>query len=278
MPGPSRRVTSTDGVRLAVHETGAPSLPTLVAVHGYPNNHSLWDELAALLSDRFHVVSYDVRGCGDSDKPERRSAYRIPQLVDDLATVVDAVSPDEPVDLLAHDWGSIQSWPAVTGDRLAGRIATYTSISGPSLDYSAAWLRRLRDHPRPALRQLAHSYYVFGFQLPGVPELVVRSRAFDRAVSRGGSPAPELADKLNGLQLYRANMLRSMRSAAPAPCTIPVQVIVPSRDPFVGPDLAVDAARPWVADLTVQPVDAGHWIVHEQPELIAELVATFTGH
>src|SRR5438309_1175852 len=67
-----RRVTSTDGVTLAVYEHGDPAAPTIVAVHGYPDNHSVWDGVVELLSDRFHVVTYDVRGAGASDKPSAR--------------------------------------------------------------------------------------------------------------------------------------------------------------------------------------------------------------
>src|SRR5438445_2282808 len=132
-----RRVASADGVTLAVYESGNPNAPTVIAVHGYPDNHAVWDGVVELLADDYRVVTYDVRGSGESDKPGARSAYRMPRLVDDLAAVIDAVSPDAPVHLLAHDWGSIQAWPAITAENLADRIATFTSISGPSLDYSA---------------------------------------------------------------------------------------------------------------------------------------------
>src|SRR5690242_17337653 len=136
----SRFVTSTDGTRLALHEYGNPSGPTVVAVHGYPDNHHVWDGVAAALAG-YRVVAYDVRGAGDSDKPRGRRAYRQEQLTADLLTVLDEVSPDEPVHLLAHDWGSMQSWDAVSNPAHAARFASFTSISGPSLPYAARWLR-----------------------------------------------------------------------------------------------------------------------------------------
>ena len=92
-----RTITSTDGVRIAVQESGNPANPTLVAIHGYPDNHTIWDGLVPLLTDRFHVVTYDVRGAGDSDRPAEVSAYRIEQLVEDFGAIIDAVSPDAPV-------------------------------------------------------------------------------------------------------------------------------------------------------------------------------------
>ncbi len=281
-----RRVISSDGVGLAVFESGDPAAPTIVAVHGYPDNHAVWDGVAALLADRFHVVTYDVRGAGASDKPGATSAYRMPQLVDDLAAVIDAVSPAAPVHLLAHDWGSIQSWPAVTDERLAGRIATFTSVSGPSLDYSGAWLRQVRRHPGASLRQLAHSYYIGLFQLPGLPELAVRRGLLDRglALSTAGSrsvaavdadPQRTPADKLNGINLYRANMVGRLSRPRPVPAPLPVQVVVAEQDPFVTPQLAVEAAQPWVTDLTVRRLAGGHWVVSERPDLIARLTSEF---
>jgi pimeloyl-ACP methyl ester carboxylesterase len=276
-------VRSTDGVSLAVYESGDPEAPTIVAVHGYPDNHAVWDGVAALLAERFHVVTYDVRGAGESDKPVSRSAYRMPQLTDDLAAVIDAVSPDHAVHLLGHDWGSIQAWPAVTGARLAGRIATFTSVSGPSLDYSGAWLRKVHKHPRASARQLAHSYYIALFQLPGLPEFAARHGLLDRATRRGTrraaatpvEPPRSEADKVNGLSLYRANMIGRMTRPQPVPASIPVQVIVPDRDPFVTTDLAVQAAKPWVADLTLRPISGGHWVVSERPDVIARLTSEF---
>jgi pimeloyl-ACP methyl ester carboxylesterase len=263
-----RSVAGTDGTNLAVYETGAAGRPVIVAVHGYPDDHTVWDALTALLADRFRVISYDVRGAGASDVPRGKAAYRMPQLVDDLFAVLDAVAPETPVHLLAHDWGSIQSWPALTDPRAAGRIAGFTSISGPSLEHAAVWLRGLRGDPKPRLRQLAHSYYTLLFQIPRLPELAIRRGLLDRAVGRRSH-----ADQTNGLNLYRANMFGSLRGPWPARVDLPVQVITPLDDPFVTPALAAQAPRPFVADLRVESVAGGHWVVKSDPHPIAALVA-----
>jgi pimeloyl-ACP methyl ester carboxylesterase len=273
MTAVAQRVTSSDGTELAVYETGERDAPTILAVHGYPDNHAVWDGFVGQLADRYHVVTYDVRGAGASEKPAAVAAYRMPQLLDDLFAVADAVSPGEPVHLVAHDWGSIQSWAAVTDEQRAGRVATLTSISGPSLDYAAAWLRQLRGHPRDAVRQLAHSYYIALFQLPRLPELAIGRGLFDR-----GLPADHQCtrdDQLHGLRLYRANMLGRLTRPRPVRAELPVQVIVPERDPFVTPALAIGAPRPWVPDLTVRRVPAGHWVISKDPAAIATLVDEF---
>jgi NAD(P)-dependent dehydrogenase (short-subunit alcohol dehydrogenase family)/pimeloyl-ACP methyl ester carboxylesterase len=286
---PARHVPSTDGVQLAVYETGpadGTEAPVVVAVHGYPDNHTVWDGVVAELSDRFRVVTYDVRGTGESSKPAQRAAYRMPNLVDDLGAVLDAVSPDAPVHLLAHDWGSIQAWAAVTDEHLADRIATFTSISGPSLDHAAAWLRAGYRHPRAALRQLLDSCYIFAFQLPRAPEALLRSGRLDRllaagealhrsALSRHGRPQRGEAEKLNGLQLYRANMLPRLTRPQPRPTRIPVQVLAPRGDLFVSVPLQTQAPVPYAARLTTKVIAGGHWVIVDRPDVIARHVAEF---
>jgi len=116
-----------------------------------------------------------VRGSGESDKPGRRDAYRLAQLVDDLGAVLDAVSPARPVHLLGHDWGSIQAWAGVCDPRFATRVSSYTSISGPSLDHAGQWMREAGRHPGATARQLLDSYYIGLFHIPGLAEMMWRS-------------------------------------------------------------------------------------------------------
>jgi pimeloyl-ACP methyl ester carboxylesterase len=267
-----RRVTSSDGVSLAVYERGVAHRPTVLLVHGYPDNHAVWDAVADELAEDHHVVSYDVRGTGASDKPAERAAYRVERLVDDLFAVAGAVSPDLPVHVVGHDWGSTQAWEAMIDERAAARVRSFTSISGPSLTYGGVWLRNLRRDPRSKLRQIGHSYYVLLFQLPRLPELAVRSGRLDGALPEG-VPHSE-ADKVNGLQLYRANVFPAFRRA-PRPTRLPVQVIAPGRDPFVTPAWALESPRPFVGDLTTHRIDAGHWVIVEQPAEIARMVREF---
>src|ERR1700722_8086331 len=116
------------GLDLAVTELGRHAAPTVLFVHGFPDTSAAWSLVARALAPEFHVVSYDVRGAGGSDVPLREEDYRLSALIADMAAVIDTVSPNLPVHLVAHDWGSIQGWEAVTNDLLAGRIGSFTSI------------------------------------------------------------------------------------------------------------------------------------------------------
>ncbi|MFT4286602.1 alpha/beta fold hydrolase [Nocardioides sp.] len=278
--------TATDGVSLAYYQHGDPAAPTVVCVHGYPDNHTVWDGVVPLLTDRFHVVAYDVRGTGESGEPAGRDGYRIGQLADDLATIIAAVDPDRPIHLLAHDWGSIQSWGAVTDPRFAGRLASYTSISGPSLDMAGRWLRHGLRHPRDLARQLLDSYYIAAFQLPVLPELSVRTGVIDALVTRSariGVPPDQRKpavrrpqrDAINGIELYRANILSRPGGSRPGRAVCPVLVLAPLDDAHVTVPLATQAPEPFVDDLRTQTIPGNHWVVEQDPQLIADCFTEF---
>jgi NAD(P)-dependent dehydrogenase (short-subunit alcohol dehydrogenase family)/pimeloyl-ACP methyl ester carboxylesterase len=260
-----------DGLRLLVTEQGDPGRPTVLLVHGYPDNSSVWDGMAELLAERFHVVRYDVRGTGGSAAPTDRAGYRLDRLAADLVAVVRATSPDRPVHLIGHDWGSIQGWHAITDPEYAPLFASYTSISGPCLDHIDAWMRRKLTRLRfgPVLRQVTHSWYIAAFQVPKVPELVWRL-PFLRA--RFGA---EKRDAVNGIELYRANMFGGRRTERRT--AVPVQQLALTKDIFVLPGL-LDAAQPFTDALWRRPLPYAHWAPRTHPASIAARVTEFIDH
>lgn len=276
-------IIATDGVALRVHEAGQRGAPTVVCVHGYPDNHTLWDGVAAELASRYHLVSYDIRGAGESGKPRGRHAYRLDQLAQDLATVIDAVSPDRPVHLLAHDWGSTQAWHALNGPWLHNRVRSYTSISGPCLDHAGHWFRARLRRPTPrALRELitqaVSSWYIAFFQLPLMPELAWRAGLAQRALALlDHTSDPAVADAVTGMALYRANMLPRLTAPDARRTDIPVQVLVPQRDPFVTRALQTDIRR-WVPNLAIRQISGGHWLPRTHPAAVARCASELIDH
>jgi NAD(P)-dependent dehydrogenase (short-subunit alcohol dehydrogenase family)/pimeloyl-ACP methyl ester carboxylesterase len=280
-------VTASDGVSLAVHAYAEidRGRPTILAVHGYPDNHHVWDGVAAKLAHRYNFVAYDVRGAGESSTPADRSGYRLPQLISDVGAVIDGLGVNK-VHLLGHDWGSIQCWAAVTDDAVMGRIASFTSISGPHLNYAGRFLRSPRT-PRAVAdvaRQVLASSYIWFFLCPGAPELAIRSRAtvkvFDAVEhigrsstrSQRGAAYRSIHDYLNGLNLYRANMPGPLLAPGKRlpPTSVPVQVLVARKDYFVTPALQrfTGSIPP---GSRVIPIEGGHWVVTSRPDVIARL-------
>ncbi|KAA1397442.1 alpha/beta fold hydrolase [Aeromicrobium ginsengisoli] len=276
---------SSSDVLLHVRVRGNDRGPTVVLVHGFPDNQHVWDHVAALLAPDHRVVTYDVRGAGGSTAPASRSGYRMSKLVGDLAAVIDHVRPDGgPVHLVGHDWGSIQSWAAVMREssdaRLTGRIASYTSISGPGLEIYGNFFRDGLARRRFAAvgRQAIQSWYVVAFQMPRLPELATRrfSRQLRKALARGqrigdGHWGETFEDDFrNGLNLYRANGLSFRRDST----SVPVQLVVPTKDTFLTPAVYADVAA-YAPDVRRVDVVAGHWVVQSQPGVVADAVRAF---
>src|SRR5699024_7419094 len=279
----TRRVLASDGVPLAVAESGPSSGPVVVCVHGYPDNRTVWDGVVQQLAEHYRVATYDVRGAGESGIPTRRHSYRLDQLAEDLVAVLDTVSPDRPVHLIAHDWGAIQTWHALTEGWLTGRVASYNSISGPSLDHAGAVLRnRIRPRLRAlreAASQLLRSGYIGFFQLPLLPELAWRSGALPavmRRLDRSAEP-PVYSDARHGLKLYRENMLPRLSRPDPKRTDVPVQVLAPTGDPFVAAPLQTGIGN-WVSDLRVRRISGGHWVLRTRPEVVARCATELIDH
>ncbi|MFG2224774.1 SDR family oxidoreductase [Streptomyces sp. NPDC048644] len=291
LPGARERRVRTGGVELCVAELGDPARPTVMLVHGYPDSKEVWSEVARGLADRFHVVLYDVRGCGRSTAPQPlRGGFTLEKLTDDFLAVADAVSPDRPVHLVGHDWGSVQSWEFATVRRTEGRIASFTSMSGPSLDHFGHWIKQRMSRPSPRraaqlLGQGMKSWYVYMLHTPALPELAWKGPLGKRwpailerfeKVPGGGYPTSSLpTDAAHGAWLYRDNVrarLRRPRADAYAHC--PVQLITPTGDMFLSERLYDDLDQ-WAPRLTRRTLPAKHWVPRTRPDQLVSWVTEF---
>ncbi|MEU5765730.1 SDR family oxidoreductase [Streptomyces asoensis] len=287
-----RRVRS-GGIELCVAELGDPGQPTVVLVHGYPDSKEVWSEVASRLADvhGLHVVLYDVRGHGRSGVPRPlRGGFTLDKLTDDFLAVVDAVSPDRPVHLVGHDWGSVQAWEFVTVERTRGRIASFTSMSGPSLDHFGHWINKRLARPTPRrvgqlLGQGAKSWYVYLLHTPALPELAWRGPLGKRwpgilrrieKVPAGNYPTPSLpSDAAHGAWLYRDNVRPRLRRPRPdAHAHAPVQLVTPTGDRFLSERL-YDELEQWVPRLSRRSLPAGHWVPRTRPDLLATWIDDF---
>ncbi|QIS10647.1 SDR family oxidoreductase [Nocardia arthritidis] len=282
---------------IAVFESGDPTAETVVLVHGWPDTHHLWDRVVPLLNRRFRVVTYDTRGHGESTRTRRIADFRLAELAKDFYAVIDAVSPDRPVHVLAHDWGSVQVWEAVCEPGAAARVASFTSVSGPNLDHLAKWMRERLSRPTPRniwqpFTQLLSSAYTFFFMTPVLPRatfgLIGSERLWQLFVALMNETAPSniklgpsfRRDIVDGLLIYRANIVQHLLSPRERRTDVPVQLIVAGRDIAVRP-AGYDDERNWTDRLWRRNIAAGHWVPFSHPELLAtattELIDSLAG-
>jgi pimeloyl-ACP methyl ester carboxylesterase len=142
-----------------------------LCLHGFPECWYSWRHQMPLLAELgYRVWAPDLRGYGETTKPPRLRDYAIEKLVEDVGALVDA-SGSAAVTLIAHDWGAVIAWYAAM--RKIRPLERLVIMNAP--------------HPvaaEPAFRtwkQLRSSLYAMFFQLPWLPEMLLRARGY-RAV------------------------------------------------------------------------------------------------
>ncbi len=271
---------------------GAPPV-TLLFVHGYPDDQTVWTAVAEQLASTFHVVTFDVRGAGKSTLPSAISAYTLEELSADIVAVAETIRSDAPVHLVGHDWGSIQAWEPVTEPKLHNHFKSFTSISGPCLDHIGQSLRAPASPKRARGRQALRSWYIAFFHLPLLAPLVWRllGNRFDAIIERSeGIPSTNAtehsargANGLHGLSLYRANILPRLLAPRRRSTAIPVQILVPEDDAYVTPALtepfqegyADPYLRRLVPNVERHLIAGGHWVLRRDPSSIANRIEDF---
>lgn len=286
-----RFVYSADDVRIAVYEEGNADGPTVVLVHGWPDSHVLWDGIVPLLADRFRIIRYDNRGVGGSSVPKPVSAYTMARFADDFAAVIGQCSPGRPVHVLGHDWGSVGVWEYLGRAGAGERVASFTSVSGPSQHHLANYVRaglrrpyRLPTFGRALSQALRLSYMAF-FSMPVLAPLLIRA-ALSSAKGRRGvvddvpveriHHSDHLArDAANSIKVYPANYFRSFaRPRRDHYVDVPVQLVVNTEDPYVRP-FGYDGTARWAPRLWRRDIKAGHWSPMSHPQALAAAVHEF---
>ena len=269
------------GVRLHYVEAGEG--PLLVLLHGFPEFWYSWRrQLPALAAAGFHVVAPDMRGYNLSDKPAGWRSYRMEALAGDIAGLIRHFG-DDPAYVAGHDWGAAVAYGfAMQHPELVRRLAIL------NVPHTERMLRGFRT-----ARQLRKSWYMFFFQIPGLPEALLRREDFSfpkrslRADSRGSFSDGDLQRYAEAwsqpgaltamLNYYRAALRSSPRAtlASLRPITAPTLVIWGQRDRHLGAELAEPLPR-WVPDMRIEWLpQATHWVQHEEPERVSELLAGF---
>ena len=82
-----------NGVRFNCVVEGPEGAPWVTLAHALANNLTLWDEIAAALSDRYRVLRYDQRGHGKSEAPP--GPYSFPMLIEDVLGIWEALGVDQ---------------------------------------------------------------------------------------------------------------------------------------------------------------------------------------
>ncbi|HUO87157.1 MAG TPA: alpha/beta fold hydrolase [Thermoanaerobaculia bacterium] len=268
------------GVRLHFVEAGPPDGPLTLLLHGFPESSHAWrHQIGPLAAAGLHVVAPDQRGYALSDKPRGIGSYRLDRLAEDAAALIEAFGAER-AHVVGHDWGGAVAWYlAAARPQCVERLAIL-NVPHPVV---------MRRHLRSDRAQLRRSWYMFFFQLPWLPEWWLRhgdwrnlKRMF-RATSRPGTFSDEDLARYaedcarpralrSMIHWYRAALLRPPPRPASWRVQAPTRIVWGAQDRAIGRDmvepsaaLCDDADICWIEE-------AGHWVQHEEPERVGELL------
>ncbi|MGH2879468.1 MAG: alpha/beta fold hydrolase [Solirubrobacteraceae bacterium] len=271
------------GTRL--HYVEAGSGPLVVLLHGFPEFWYSWrHQIEPIAAAGYRVVAPDMRGYNTSSRPQDWRQYQVELLAGDIAGLVTALGEDQCF-LVGHDWGAAVAYGvAMYQPQVVKRLAIL------NVPHPVRMLEGFRT-----LRQLRKSWYMFFFQIPRLPERLIARDDFSfakrslRSDSKDAFTDEDLEryveawsqpGALTGMiNYYRAALRRSPRNpeARLARIECPTLVIWGLRDRHLGSELA-DPPRKWVPNARLEQIeDATHWVQHDAPERVNELLIDHFG-
>jgi epoxide hydrolase 4 len=282
-------LTLPHGITLYCRSSGSPDQPLLVFLHGFPEGAFIWDALLAQLGTDYYCVAPDLRGYGHSSQPEGTAHYRAKVLVQDLAAMIEQLSPGRPAAcVVAHDWGGALAWNLA--NQHARLLQQLLIINAP---HPGSFLRELQHNPA----QQAASQYMHYLRRPDAPAQLLahdgeKLFGFFRD-AQGQWPAwltPALRAQylahwrlgLHGPCAYYAasplvpprdgddSVMRLTLPDAMLQITTPTHILWGQQDVALQPQL-LEGLEAWIPSLRIQPIPhASHWLVHEIPQVLEQ--------
>jgi pimeloyl-ACP methyl ester carboxylesterase len=262
-----------------------------LCLHGFPECSYSWrHQLPVLARLGYTAWAPNLRGYGRSSRPSRVRDYGMPNLLADVAGLIDAAGKRSTV-LIGHDWGGAIGWNLVLQ-----RVRPVERFIVLNLPHPVLFFKRLFRFP-----QVLRSWYIFFFQIPWVPEWLLRGRgakAIGNAFRAMAVDKSRFPDEV--LNFYRRQALqpgaltaminyyralvrdpptrRKLRHMERAILGVPTLMIWGERDRALGKELTYGTDK-LVRDFTLRYVpDVSHWVQQEAPETVNAMIdAWLTG-
>jgi pimeloyl-ACP methyl ester carboxylesterase len=269
-------------VKLHAVASGPKDGPVVVLLHGFPEFWYGWHrQIEPLAGAGFRVIVPDQRGYNLSSKPSGVASYALTELVSDVIAIADQLGQQK-IFLAGHDWGAAVAWSAALLHPQRFAKLVVVNVPHPSV---------MRKFLNTRLRQFRRSWYMFFFQLPWLPETFlstfdyrVAARSLLRS-SRPGTFSPEdlvqyrtawsqpgaLTAMINW---YRA-LFRFRTKFTNRTVYVPTRILWGERDAFLLSEMAQESLRYCDNAELFTFADATHWLQHEEPARVSELLIDF---
>ena len=271
---------TTNGVNL--HYVTQGSGPLMLMLHGFPEFWYSWRYQIPEFASDFKVVTPDLRGYNDSDKPASQSAYVMNELVRDVEGIITGLGYEKCV-LVAHDWGGGIAWSFAS--KYPQMLEKLIIMNCP---HPAKFSEGLRTP-----QQLLRSWYMFFFQLPVIPELFLQSQDYQfienafkgMAIKKSAFSTEDInvykdaaakRGALTAMINYYRNILGSpMFNQNSSILEVPTLMIWGEEDTALGKELTY-GTESYVENFQIRYIsNCSHWVQQEQPELVNQYMREF---
>jgi pimeloyl-ACP methyl ester carboxylesterase len=274
---------TANGINLHVVQDGPSAGRLVILLHGFPEFWYGWRrQIPFLASAGYRVWAPDQRGYNLSEKPSGIAAYSLDELAADVTRLMDAAGQDKAF-LVGHDWGAAVAWWIAS--KYPERLAKLVIINVP---HGAILMKHLRHN----IAQIRKSWYMFLFQLPYFPEILIplhNWHLFTRALKNSSRPGTFTNDDLD---IYRyawsqpkaltsmLNWYRSVMQMPPKPpdslrIVVSTLLIWGAQDQFLGRELAQPSIDLCDDGRLVYIEEASHWVQHEEAKKVNQLIDAF---
>ncbi len=268
------KFVSTNGIKLHTALSGPEAGEPVILLHGYPDAWFGWmAQIIALSKAGFRVVAPDQRGYNLSDKPEGVNSYDMDTLVQDIMGLADALG-FERFHLAGHDFGALVSWRLVSMH--PERVKSLAILNVPHPEVFKQYLRR-------HISQIVRSWYVFFFQLPALPEYLMRansSRILMSAMAKGLSEdrrnryreAWAQPGAITGMiNWYRAFFRRTgFKKEKASLIGVPTLMVWGKKDPYLSYAMVQPSLDRCSNSRLVTFENASHWVMVDEPDKVSQ--------
>ena len=274
-----------NGLNLHVVAGGDSDAPLVVLLHGHPDFWYGWrHQIGSLLEAGFRVVVPDQRGCNLSDAPDSIDAYRLSNLASDVCELIRREGR-ESAHIVGHDFGGFVAWNlALRHPTMVNRLAIF------NVPHPTVYRETLLSSPQ----QIIRSWYVWLYQLPRIPEWLLRRNDMENMVdslkitSKPGTFDEETIEQYKAAWQHtgikpRVNWYRGFRrSDRPSDSLVgqPTLICWGEDDIALKPSMAEKSLEYCENGQLRMFPDTSHWVHHEREEVTVELLKHLTqsGH
>jgi pimeloyl-ACP methyl ester carboxylesterase len=269
----------SNGIKL--HYVTQGEGPLMLMLHGFPEFWYSWRHQIPELAKDYKVVALDLRGYNESDKPPQQSAYVMSEFIKDVEGVIKGLGYDRCV-LVGHDWGGAIAWNfAYAHPEMLERLIVL------NIPHPAKFAEGMRIP-----QQLLRSSYVFFFQLPLLPELLLQASDYEAianaltgmAVDKSTFSTTDIEayknaaakrGALTAMLNYYRNALSNFRQQDWSLLQVPTLMIWGEEDKALGKELTY-GTEAYVRDFQIHYIpNCSHWVQQEQPELVNRYIREF---